>query len=578
MFKEIFDRIEKADVITIFGHVFPDGDCYGSSQGLKACIEHFYKDKKVYVIGTDFYNIPLNYPRADKVDDETIKNSLTFIVDLSNKARVSDSRAFLSKNIIKIDHHIFTEEFGGLEYIDDKRASCSDYIASIFYSKFEKLPPLAASLFFLGMTTDSGRFLYSPSEELLEIGSKLIRDGAEVDKIYDTLYEVSEQSLKFKGYIFSSYKKTDLGVAYMVLDKKTLAKYGYDMNSGAGFVNSIAKIHASKAHIFFLEGENGQVRVELRSSKGIDVQKVAKKFLGGGHLQASGCRLNSLKDYKKVVREVEKELFKSFSPYSRELKTMIELVKKANKTIMKFYRSSFDVEIKEDNSPVTTADKTVNNMISTYLKEHYPTYGILTEEEKDDKSRLDKDYVFILDPLDGTKDFVNRDDMFVVNLALVYKHEVVASVIGVPCQDKIYFAVKDKGSYVFSPKDMIKRIHVSSLEDNLVVMSSAFHINEEYVNKAESNPLVKEVKYVGSALKSCLIAEGKAHICCSFGQGTKEWDTAAPHLLVEEAGGEFYQTNGEKIVYNREDVYNRNGFIATASRKIDKIVRGSDEN
>ena len=446
MFKEIFDRIEKADVITIFGHVFPDGDCYGSSQGLKACIEHFYKDKKVYVIGTDFYNIPLNYPRADKVDDETIKNSLTFIVDLSNKARVSDSRAFLSKNIIKIDHHIFTEEFGGLEYIDDERASCSDYIASIFYSRFEKLPPLAASLFFLGMTTDSGRFLYSPSEELLAIGSKLIRDGAEVDKIYDTLYEVSEQSLKFKGYIFSSYKKTDLGVAYMVLDKKTLAKYGYDMNSGAGFVNSIAKIHASKAHIFFLEGENGQVRVELRSSKGIDVQKVAKKFLGGGHLQASGCRLNSLKDYKKVVREVEKELFKSFSPYSRELKTMIELVKKANKTIMKFYRSSFDVEIKEDNSPVTTADKTVNNMISTYLKEHYPTYGILTEEEKDDKSRLDKDYVFILDPLDGTKDFVNRDDMFVVNLALVYKHEVVASVIGVPCQDKIYCAVKDKGS------------------------------------------------------------------------------------------------------------------------------------
>ena len=109
-------------------------------------------------------------------------------------------------------------------------------------------------------------------------------------------------------------------------------------------------------------------------------------------------------------------------------------------------------------------------------------------------------------------------------------------------------------------------------------MSSAFHINEEYVNNAKSNPLVKEVKYVGSALKSCLIAEGKAHICCSFGQGTKEWDTAAPHLLVEEAGGEFYQTNGEKIVYNREDVYNRNGFIATSSRKIDKIVRGSDEN
>lgn len=561
MYEDIFKKIEDNDVITIFGHTNPDGDCYGSTQGLKTALQEFYPNKKIYVSSTNFYRIPFSYPYADEIDDETIKNSLAIICDLSNKARIGDARAFTAKDLIKIDHHIFTEEFGGLEYVDDSRASCSDYIADILYSKFKHLPKLAASLFYLGITTDSGRFLYSPNAQLLSTASKLIKDGADVNYIYDTLYVTDEKSLKFKSYLWSAYKTTTLGVAYLVLSNKILQKCGYTKNEAAGFTNSIAKIEASKMHVLFIEGDDGKVRVELRSSGKIDVQKIACKFNGGGHLNASGCVLEHLSDYKKVIKECEKTMYKSFSPYGRELKTMLNLVSFASKTIMTYYRDGFDVEIKDDNSPVTSADKAADVLIRDTLVKKYPSYGLLTEEDYDSKERLDKDYVFILDPLDGTKDFVAKDDMFAVNLALVYKHEPVIGVVGIPAQDKIYFAVKGKGSFVIEKGKMIRQIHVSSKTSSLTAFESCFHSVQGLIDLIEANSKITNHYKVGSALKACLIAEGKGELCYTIGSGTKEWDTCAPQLVVEEAGGIYYSTKKEKITYNREDVYNRDGFI-----------------
>ena len=118
--------------------------------------------------------------------------------------------------------------------------------------------------------------------------------------------------------------------------------------------------------------------------------------------------------------------------FEKELEAAIEAAKRAVKGILEIYNTPFEVEIKEDNSPVTLADKGADKLIREYLGQMFPDYGMLTEESNDDLSRLDKDYIWIVDPVDGTKDFVARDNEFTTNIALAYKGQVVVGVVSIP--------------------------------------------------------------------------------------------------------------------------------------------------
>ena len=250
------------------------------------------------------------------------------------------------------------------------------------------------------------------------------------------------------------------------------------------------------------------------------------------------------------------------SKFDKQCSDMIEVCLKAMSKVMEYYKNGFDVEIKSDNSPVTDADKQSDLIIKSFLKEKYPTYAFLTEESNDDKARLNEKYVFIIDPLDGTKDFVAKDDMFAINIALVEEHTPIVGVVGIPAQNKIYFAIKDYGSYLLE-NDALKRIYASNRTDNLIMSCSVFHsgkTDQEIFDKFQNRILKKNP--LGSALKSCLIAEGKVDCCFSSSGNTKEWDTCAPQIIVEESGGHFTTFYGDKITYNREDVYNRNGYAA----------------
>jgi len=303
-YSKIFELIEESEVITIFGHMNPDGDCYGSEIGLREALRHFYPQKKVYAIGGGYTRVPQDFPTFDDVDDETIKKSLAIIVDLSNKARINDERAFLAQKSIKIDHHIFTEKFCDVEYIETDKVSCTQVLTNILLTHFDYLPQSVANPLFLGLVTDSGRFLYSPLDEnVMNIASKLLSFKAETKKIYDTLYETDLESLRFKAYVYQNFMIDD-GVAYMVFTKEQLKKMGMNKNMAAPQVNLISNIKGCFAWVFFAEGEDGIVRVELRSN-GFPVQPIAVKFGGGGHLQASGCTLNDINDYVKVVEALK---------------------------------------------------------------------------------------------------------------------------------------------------------------------------------------------------------------------------------------------------------------------------------
>ena len=233
----------------------------------------------------------------------------------------------------------------------------------------------------------------------------------------------------------------------------------------------------------------------------------------------------------------------------------------ARQIIKDGYKEGFEVFIKEDGSPVTTIDKKVDEEMRSILKKYFPEYGFLTEESKDDLSRLDKEFVWIIDPIDGTKEFVNHAYEFVTNLALCHNHEIVLSMILNPLTDEIFYAVKGEGAYLF--KDNIAtKIHVSNKLKDLTYLSSPYHQSEDEKNAIkEHQDIIKEIIPRGAAYKACLIASGKADISYRISPDSKEWDTAACDLLIKEAGGCFFDKNKKEFIYNKKDVRNLDGFI-----------------
>ncbi len=250
--------------------------------------------------------------------------------------------------------------------------------------------------------------------------------------------------------------------------------------------------------------------------------------------------------------------------YEKELKSMIKAALDAEAMIKKVYAEHFDVEIKSDNSPVTAADKGADELIRKELHEKFPQYGLLTEESKDDFSRRNRDFVFIVDPVDGTKDFVSKDDEFCTNIALAYRGEAVVGVINIPMKNTLYYAVKGEGAYKLEKGKEPIRIHVSSKKEDLTAFVSRKFLSEketEYMKKHQDK--IKRLVPLGAALKFCYIAEGKGEFSYRSGGNTKEWDIAAGDIIVKEAGGITVKPDGHPYSYNREDVYNRDGYIIT---------------
>lgn len=248
--------------------------------------------------------------------------------------------------------------------------------------------------------------------------------------------------------------------------------------------------------------------------------------------------------------------------WKKELETAKEAAVKAGKVILEIYQKeeNMAIEYKADASPLTQADKAANRVIVKLLKEKFPEYAVLSEEEKDNRDRLYCDYCFIVDPLDGTKEFLKRNGQFTVNIALAYQHRVVVGVIYVPVTGELYFAAEGFGSFRQSADGEQERLKVSDNQDvsSLRLVMSSSHgckAMEDFIEKHQITHLVK----VGSSLKGCMVASGKADIYYRFNP-TMEWDTAAMQCIAQEAGAIFRQMDGSAMMYNREDSRNVKGF------------------
>tara|TARA_B100001750_G_scaffold223195_1_gene213234 strand:+ start:560 stop:1357 length:798 start_codon:yes stop_codon:yes gene_type:complete len=249
---------------------------------------------------------------------------------------------------------------------------------------------------------------------------------------------------------------------------------------------------------------------------------------------------------------------------SELIEQLIEISKEAGKAILEVYNTDFDHQIKEDLSPLTNADTLSHNIIYERLKVLTPDIPILSEENSDIPFGIRSTWneYWLIDPLDGTKEFINKNDEFTVNIALVRKHKPILGLIYIPVIKHTYWGSEDFGSFFIDADNKIKKIEVSKKMDNCMKIAvSRSHPSKE-LNSFLINIKNFKLLKVGSSIKFCMIASGAADLYPRFGP-TSEWDTAAGHAILKYAGGRIITLNKNELEYNKKDSYLNKSFIAS---------------
>ena len=235
-------------------------------------------------------------------------------------------------------------------------------------------------------------------------------------------------------------------------------------------------------------------------------------------------------------------------------KQCIEIARDAGQEILNIYDSEYSIEEKDDKSPLTDADLAAHNTIVKQLTELTPDIPVLSEESAKlpFEERQSWDTYWLVDPLDGTREFIKRNGEFTVNIALIQNHKSIIGVIHVPVLDVDYYSWLDGGSYKIEKRGDEAPISVrKQAGEKLVVAGSRSHGSEQmqaYMKNLGDSDLLS----MGSSLKFCLVAEGRADLYPRLGL-TSEWDTAAAHCIVEQAGGYVTKTDMSPLEYNTKD-------------------------
>jgi 3'(2'), 5'-bisphosphate nucleotidase len=246
------------------------------------------------------------------------------------------------------------------------------------------------------------------------------------------------------------------------------------------------------------------------------------------------------------------------------IQDVVAIAKEAGDAIMQVYKQDFEVEYKQDNSPLTQADKKANIIIEAGLKKLPVDLPILSEEGRDIsyEERKNWKYFWLVDSLDGTKEFIKKNGEFTVNIALIYKDSPVLGVVYAPELGICYWAKQGEGAFKDGQRLPFK---IKEQRGTYIIVASRSHMSDDtqiFIDSIDTNK-EKELISIGSSLKICLVAEGEADIYPRMGP-TMEWDTGAAHAIINETGKSLrkYMSNKyEKHKYNKENLLNQN-FVA----------------
>ncbi|MFR2767429.1 MAG: DHH family phosphoesterase [Thomasclavelia sp.] len=321
MDQEIIKKISEYDHIAIYRHVNPDFDAFGSQLGMYDIIKTTYPNKNVYVCGdfssdlVDKYSVDIDYSKVDYSNDV-----LAIILDTANRERIDDDSYLKCKEIIKIDHHVVVDSYGDINYEDSSASSASQLVARLYKDNDAlKISKDGAAALYLGIVGDTSRFLYRNTDErTFDVCIALLKTGIDIVEIYNRIYLRSASELEVNKFILNNYQ-VEGGVAYYILTNDDLKKLNISRERGSDFVNILSGIKEYKVWMAITENVvDNNWRVSIRS-RDVAINQVAAKYNGGGHVLASGAKLekiemlpNLINDLTELIDENLNDIFSSF--------------------------------------------------------------------------------------------------------------------------------------------------------------------------------------------------------------------------------------------------------------------------
>ncbi|WP_342276509.1 bifunctional oligoribonuclease/PAP phosphatase NrnA [Spiroplasma endosymbiont of Nebria brevicollis] len=321
---EIYELIKNSNPIIIHRHINPDGDALGSQWGLKIIIENNFPNKRVLAPGEMNDHMLPFFPTPTFVKKEDYENALVIICDTANRERISGEFWQQSKKIVKIDHHPIVDKYANVSLIEEKASAACQVVAKWAEIMKLKVSAEAARNLFLGLVTDSGRFLYrSVNEETFHVASFLMKQNFNLLDLYQSLYTQNLKIARIKGYILSNFKITEHGVGYIVFNDTIINELQTTINKQNKVLKLKEKVMLSKddltSQVNVMSNITGikiwlivahdwldsTIKVSVRSAKWI-INDVVAKFGGGGHQTAAGVCLQHVDDIEKLINSLDK--------------------------------------------------------------------------------------------------------------------------------------------------------------------------------------------------------------------------------------------------------------------------------
>lgn len=306
VFKKIYRKIKEYNTIVVARHLGPDPDAVTTEIALRDSIKATFPKKKVYAVGASVSRFKV-FGKLDKINENEIEDALLIVVDVPNISRIDGVTFTKYKEVIKIDHHPYEDAMGHIELVDTTSCSAAQLVAELILNTNLKMTKEVAENLFLGIVSDSDRFLLSyTSVKTFEIVNKILKNSnIDFYKSYNKLYERPLNEIRFQGFIAMNLVVTENGLAYIKISAEDVKKYNVDSSTASNMVNNFNFIKDVKVWLFITEDEKNNVyKINIRS-RGPVINKIATKYNGGGHQFASGIRTPDREDIDKLIADLD---------------------------------------------------------------------------------------------------------------------------------------------------------------------------------------------------------------------------------------------------------------------------------
>ena len=307
IYKKIYKEIKKHNKIVLARHIGPDPDALGSTLGLKEIILNTFPKKQVYAVGTPAAKHKY-IGQLDTFDESMYDDSLLIVLDTPDIKRVDGLDPTRFKRKIKIDHHPIVDKYCDIECVDDEASSASQLVMELVFNTPLKLNQTAAEKLYIGLISDTNRFLYSyTTDKTFSVVSRLLKEtNIDITSIYKSMYLMSIKEKRLQAYVIQNINLTDNKLGYLIINQEKLDELDTDASTMTNIVNFLNYTEEMLVWVICAYDKNIEnIRASIRS-RGPVINDIAAHFNGGGHIYASGARLNNLDEVSLLIKELDK--------------------------------------------------------------------------------------------------------------------------------------------------------------------------------------------------------------------------------------------------------------------------------